>query len=349
MTKILTESGIKKLWTKIKEGFLSLNGGTVRGELVASGGIKTKRLIGGIDNSETGNADARLFIGGRNYYEFDFDVKDLLYDCAGITINESDTTSQNYNVSILGGSQVGILSQQVRIRGKQNIMLYGAEAMYFTNYTYESETREMCGMYGVRISSSALTISSPWAKFAIPYGKSVGTLSEDGSAWKPYFITTNAFAMDYTEDGIDGDANDNDSPTSQTSKCKLFFDKDHTYIGHTDKSTGKKLRNNIEFGKDVVRVRVHDESLLKVSQDAAWKKNATKNGNVAVFNNFYVVNPATNKAGLKIETNVEGDMITTIGDKSINSSDCVQIQYAGHTYSLDLVKLENDGYLNQID
>lgn len=29
MTKILTESGIKKLWSKIKEGFLSLKGGTV--------------------------------------------------------------------------------------------------------------------------------------------------------------------------------------------------------------------------------------------------------------------------------------------------------------------------------
>lgn len=37
MTKFLTESGIKTLWTKIKAGFLSLKGGTVSGDVKVVG------------------------------------------------------------------------------------------------------------------------------------------------------------------------------------------------------------------------------------------------------------------------------------------------------------------------
>lgn len=98
-----------------------------------------------------------------------------------------------------------------------------------------------------------------------------------------------------------------------------------------------------------MRVRVNDTSMLKASQDGTWKTNAANKDNVAVFNNFYVVNPTTNKAGLKVETNADGNMITTIGDKTMTTSDCVQIQYKGHTYALDLIKLEDDGYITQID
>ena len=65
MTKILTESGIKKLWTKIKEGFLSLSGGTVNDTFSVVGNkISFKTATDSLSDNVGVNVHGALYVNG---------------------------------------------------------------------------------------------------------------------------------------------------------------------------------------------------------------------------------------------------------------------------------------------
>ena len=65
MTKFLTESGIKTLWTKIKAGFLSLNGGTVDDAFTVTGKkISFKTNTNTTSDQQGVNVHGALYVWG---------------------------------------------------------------------------------------------------------------------------------------------------------------------------------------------------------------------------------------------------------------------------------------------
>ena len=344
VTKILDIDGVKTLWEKIKGMFATKN--DLNNYIPKYGGgnmIQVHQIIGGVTDGvhPNENGDKNLILGDAyetylkyGTYEPEFSTR------SGIIVKTDENGNGSNSVTILT-TDAYTSAQNIRLSSTRDSVVNGHDAWILP---YEGTFPQIgIGSFDEATVNGGLHVDNK-NECNLASQDSKLCLNQKTNSRKSYIVTKTGFAMGMVTDlTLIGTA---ENPGQNSGTCAFYFDKSKTLIGCSDTAA---TRNVVEIQKGTVRMRANGTSLLKASTDTSYARLASKTGCVAAYQNLYVVNPDNNVAGLKVETDANGNVITTIGDKTQNTVEILRIEYGGHTYSLDLVKLEDDGYLTQID